>query len=371
MLDAGITDSSGCGAGTLVDSEASFDTSVISPGDLVYQSDGTFWGKVTSIVSLTELTITGTAVNSTSYYILEPRMFFAWEDSGAVRGSLLRLEQGTVFQVGASDVFDIATAGTRQNVHVVHDSNDGVFIIYESDGSGTIYGKRLDATGNFIVGTNGSTTGENVGTGTILDVQPDNNGGVYILYDNGTNIQLTRRTGTLASSWDNAIVANTFDAAITVDTADNVIVAYTNGNYDIYAQNRNRTTGATTYTGMPVCQLSTAATDGSYGSGLSIISDDAGGAIISWLDTRFYPESGYVVATQAIDSSGGGLWNADASGTDYDGIILGPTSTFYPAEVGLWQLIYGDGGTPWGGLTMWYDYRSSNDDLYFDIHANP
>ncbi|MCP4137313.1 MAG: Ig-like domain-containing protein [bacterium] len=365
LVDAGTTTSAG--TNQLNDTAASFDTSGgVSVNDLVFAANGTYIAKVTAVASATQLTLDGNTSNTQNYIIVEPRMLFAWENSGTgIQGSLIRHSSTTATN------FDIDTSsGTLANVMLVNDGQSGSFVLY--DGSNNLYGKRITGIGGFAVGTNGTTAGVTIAalgaTGSLIDAQSDGNNGVYILYKDVTNIYLTRRSAALADTWTQTIATVACDVAFTTDSSNRPLIAYTETDYEVRFQRRALAGGATDYTTMAVATLASAPQTGSYGANLSIVSDNNDGAIISWYDTRFYAENGYILFAQAVNSTGTRQW--DAGGSDMDGIRIGNTSIYDPADLFLDMVYYNDTGVPWGAVIFWLDNRSAAD-LYYEVKTNP
>ncbi|MEP7224661.1 MAG: T9SS type A sorting domain-containing protein, partial [Actinomycetota bacterium] len=119
--------------------------------------------------------------------------------------------------------------------------------------------------------------------------------------------------------------------------------AYRSGNYDIYAQ-RISDSGAVQWTADGVA-LSTAPEEQAYPT---IVSDDAGGAIVTWRDHGSTID--YDIYTQRISGAGGVQWTPGgvalcaAADDQYD-----PTIT-------------SDGAG--GAIITWYDYRSGSGDVF-------
>jgi hypothetical protein len=133
---------------------------------------------------------------------------------------------------------------------------------------------------------------------------------------------------------------------ITSDGAGGAIVTwydFRSGSYDIYAQRVN-TSGTVQWAanGVAIC---TAAGEQSFPT---IISDGAGGAIVTWTDYR--SGNGDIYA-QWVYSSGGVIWT-----TNGVAICTATGGQYSPT-------IVSDG--EYGAIVTWYDYRSgSNNDIY-------
>ncbi len=149
---------------------------------------------------------------------------------------------------------------------------------------------------------------------------------------------------------NNAISTATNDQyypTIVSDGAGGAIITwfdYRSGNYDIYAQRINAS-GVVQWTTDGVA-ISTAT---SYQNYPTIVSDGAGGAIITWSDVR---SGTYDIYAQRINASGVVEWTAD-------GVAISTATSYqqYPT-------IVSDGAG--GAIITWFDYRSGS---YFDIYA--
>ena len=115
-----------------------------------------------------------------------------------------------------------------------------------------------------------------------------------------------------------------------------------NSSVDIYAQAIDST--GTPYWDMAGVAICTAANDQ---SGCQIISDEANGAIISWLDNR---NPNVNIYTQSVSSTGVVKWAQD-------GIVLSATGT------DQWEPIMTPDGAG-GAIITWNDNRNSNYDIY-------
>ena len=144
------------------------------------------------------------------------------------------------------------------------------------------------------------------------------------------------------------------DPSITSDGAGGAIITWidtrTDGYYDVYAQRIN-SSGVPQWTtnGVAVCTYSSFAWTASYNP--TILGDGSGGAIITWHDIR---AGVFDIYAQRIDQSGGIVWTGSPNGV----IVCDATGEQrYPK-------ITSDGST--GAIITWYDERngSGNSDIY-------
>ena len=118
---------------------------------------------------------------------------------------------------------------------------------------------------------------------------------------------------------------------------------YRSGNYDIYAQRINAS-GVVQWTadGVPI---STAANSQERPA---IVSDGSGGAIVTWYDYRSGTYSD--IYAQRIDANGNVLWTTNGMA-----ISTAANNQYYP------QIVSDGSG---GAIITWEDYRSGNWDIY-------
>jgi hypothetical protein len=136
-----------------------------------------------------------------------------------------------------------------------------------------------------------------------------------------------------------------FNPTIVSDGAGGAIVTwsdYRSGNYDIYAQ-RISAAGAVLWTADGVA-LCTATGNQAYST---IVSDGAGGAIVTWQD---YRSGNNDIYAQRISAAGAVQWAAN-------GVAL-------CAATGnqITPTVVSDGAS--GAIVTWQDYRSGNNDIY-------
>ncbi|MDD4856769.1 MAG: FlgD immunoglobulin-like domain containing protein [Candidatus Krumholzibacteria bacterium] len=135
------------------------------------------------------------------------------------------------------------------------------------------------------------------------------------------------------------------EPSVVSDGAGGAIVAwedYRNGNSDIYAQ-RVDALGNVLWTsgGVALC------TAGGIQQHPMTISDGAGGAIVTWHDSR---NSSYDIYAQKVDATGTVQWTTN-------GIVLCSAAGHQ-----LYPTIASDGAD--GAIVTWYDFRDENWDIY-------
>jgi hypothetical protein len=212
----------------------------------------------------------------------------------------------------------------------------------------------------------GTGLGSSIGSGTIIDVISESWDMFYVLYRDGTDIKLSSINNALGVAWTRTFV-NAEDAAMMLSPSYYITVAYSMGSQVFVQQfdwNNVVTMAASTVVGVVPY---------AYYSNLSITaSPGTNGAIVSWIDERYFASLGFVVMAQAVDNLANRLWDADSgAGTDYDGILIGIPGTWETADIDLKALFYNDAASPWGGLLLWFDYRNGIADIFYDTGSNP
>ena len=140
---------------------------------------------------------------------------------------------------------------------------------------------------------------------------------------------------------------NQLDPQITSDGANGAIITWQDGrnsSYDIYAQMVNAS-GVVKWlaNGSAIC------TAADNQNSPQIISDEAGGAIITWYDYRSGSEND--IYAQMVNASGVVKWLVNGSP-----ICTASGSQYNPQLVSV--------GSGEGAIITWYDYRNGNYDIY-------
>ncbi len=232
--------------------------------------------------------------------------FIVWEDQRPASYQDLYIQRidfnGTI-QWGAAGV-PVCTANHNQfSPQVISDGVDGAIVVWHDYRSYTydVYAQRFDAAGTVLWATDG----------VLVSGAPLHQSITYLVSDGANGAIVT---------WQD----------------------YRNGNNDVYVQRINSSgTSLWTADGVPVC------TDPGTQNTIQIISDDAGGAILTWHDERNSDDDIYA---QRIDASGTVRWTMN-------GVAV-------CTSVGNQKIpkLTGDGGG--GAIILWVDERNGNEDLY-------
>ena len=286
-----------------------------------------------------------------------------WYDSRSVSGSDIyaqRVNAAGVPQWTLNGVVLCAAANDQQYPQIVSDGAGGAIVTWQDFRSGTtydIYAQRVNAAGVpqwSIDGVSLCTASFNQTTPTLVS---DGSGGAIVTWEDfrsGTNndIYAQRVNAAGAPQWTANGVAlcsaasNQFAPTIVSDSAGGAIVTWYDSrsftNNDIYAQRVNAA-GVPQWTANGVA-LCTAALD-QYNP--TIVSDGAGGAIVTWND---YRSSTTHIYAQRVNAAGVPQWTAD-------GVALCTAANFQSNPK-----IATDGSG--GAIVTWQDQRSGSGDIF-------
>jgi len=259
----------------------------------------------------------------------------------------------------ANGVALCTATGDQYHPMIVSDGAGGAIVTwYDGRIAGNdIYAQRVDASGTVQWTANGvalcTATGiqwypaiTSDGAGGAIVTWYDQRGGTYGIYaqrvDASGAIQWTADGVALCTATWNEIWPT-----ITSDGAGGAVITWMDdrsGNYDIYAQRVNAS-GAVQWTtdGVAIC---TATGDQ---AGPTIVSDGAGGGIVTWYDGR--SENAHIYA-QRVNASGAVQWTANGKA-----LCTATGDQLYPT-------ITSDGAG--GAIVTWVDFRSGsyNADIY-------
>lgn len=375
LIESGTVTTTG---NPFTDTNANFTSAngAVRVGDIVHNLNTDTSAYVVTVNSATQLTLNNTIMVGAGdrYVIIQPRVLVAYERTGDIYGKVIRLRDGSTYL----NEFPICgAAGTQANVQLITSgytsTNTGAIALYRS-GAGptyTYYAKRINGAGVVNAADNAANGGLGVAVtpanATLLSALSDDNGGMFVLYKIANDIYIRRISSVMGISWTNT-VTGVVDAAM-CRSGTGVIVTYnkTTNPSQIFAQGFTGA-GGSSFAETTIVAL----TPWAYSSNLTIIPDGSNGAIISWIDERYLPQLGYIVMSQAINSTGTRQWDADpGAGTDYDGVLIGITNIWYKPYPGLKAAFYNDGALPYGGIFIWYDRRNNKQDIYYDTQPYP
>jgi hypothetical protein len=213
---------------------------------------------------------------------------------------------------------------SQENPQIISDGFGGAIVVWEDtrlvDGDPDIFAQRVDGDGNTLWTDDGVSLCISSNTQWRPQIAPDGIGGAIVTWDDhrGTSkdIYAQRVDSNGNTLWQIngvSISVATNDQAkpqIVSDGSSGAIITWTDtrlgsSNYDIYAQ-RVYSDGTVAWTdnGVSLCVAS------GIQSGPRIVSDGAGGAIVSWGDHRPAAHQNDIYA-QRVDGQGNTLWYTD------------------------------------------------------------
>jgi len=249
-------------------------------------------------------------------------------------------------------------AGDQYTPQLVSDGAGGAIIVWEDHRSNThIYAQRVNSNGVVLWTTNGVLL---ISTDTVYyqsypQLISDGVGGAIIVWEYHLGgsariyAQRVNSNGVMLWTTDGVPICtaaeNQEHPQLVSDGSGGAIITWydsRSGNYDIYAQRINAN-GVVLWAidGVPIC---TAANNQSLPQ---LVSDGAGGAIITWQDTR---SGNWHIYAQRVNANGVVLWTTN-------GVPICTTSN---TEQYLQLVSDGSGGA----IITWYDSRSGNADIY-------
>ena len=262
---------------------------------------------------------------------------------------------GTVQWTADGVALCTATASQYDAPAIVADGAGGAIVTWEDHRSGNydIYAQRISDSGTVQWTANGvalcTATGEQSrpsivtdGAGGSIVTWQDHRSGNYDIY-----AQWISANGTVQRPANGVALrtatGNREYPTIVADGAGGAIVTwqdYRSGNYDIYAQ-RVSTNGTVQWTarGAAVCTAT------GEQSRPAIVTDGAGGAIITWWDERSGIYAQRISAGGAVQWTANGVALCTVTGTQY------ATPTIVPDGAG-------------GAIVTWFDGRSGNYRVY-------
>jgi hypothetical protein len=289
-----------------------------------------------------------------------------WDDARSLGNSYdiyaQRVDASGAAKWTANGVAICTRAGYQAFPYIASDGAGGAIVTWwdSRNGNSDIYAQRVDASGAIQWAANGVALCTEAGEQDDPQIISDAAGGAIVMWwDSGNmNVYAQRVDASGAVQWaTNGIPLCTTGSAflptppyeppclITSDGAGGAIVTWVdhrNGTDDIYAQRVNAS-GAVQWTADGVALCSAAGTE-KYPE---IASDEAGGAIVTWMDSR---NGDFDMYAQRVDSLGAVQWTADGVA-----LCIAPGDQDKPS-------ITSDGRG--GAIITWGDYRAGNWDIY-------
>jgi len=288
---------------------------------------------------------------------------------------------GNGMPVWPSRVVVCGAPGIQNRPRIESDGAGGAIIAWEDERSGTdydIYAQRIGGDGTTMWATNGvtvSAAGEWQGSGLIVS---DGAGGAILTWRDYRNVtpddpyncdvyaQRVYSDGTLAWIWPSGSSPTTtygititaasdtqFPSSVVTDGAGGAIISWQHLSDEvpvtarIYAQRVNSDGSLAWATNGITISATTDAQEGGR-----MTSDGTGGAIVTWGQGTFMDWMTYDLYAQRLDANGNLLWGDN-------GIIVSAA-----ANEQSWGEITTDGAG--GAIIAWDDYRSGTD---YDIYA--
>jgi hypothetical protein len=368
----------------LRDTNAAFVAWPVNPGDIVFNIDSTISAMVLTRDSGTQLTLSADIFNGATekYIIYTKRAFLVTyiDGSNYVVARAFNIETGAALD----SAFNVCTDGTNANPMAVSDESGNAIIFYEK--SSNIYAKKISAKGEFFTawGVNAdqaSDVGRTILAGyTIVQALPDgvinSTGGAYLLAKNtaGTAFRLVHIPGGTGVPAIIDTVNPGYDPQMAIDKVsgenyNRVIIVYRNINVIYYyIQARAYRNNAANWG--PVNVTSSADSWNRLQPSITMADNTTGADYfyVAWFDGKYFNPSGYSIFGQLYTGGGAAQWAAGGV------FISTPTSMGYDYTLYMRLLYWNDGGTPYGLMPIWLDYRNyatTGTDIYYEQITAP
>ncbi len=255
----------------------------------------------------------------------------------------------------------VCSAGNNQSAPALAPDGTGgaIFVWYDfRNANNDIYAQRINASGAVQWATDGVAVCSFAGEQVYPTIVPDGIGGAVVAWQDsriGTyDIYAQRINASGVAQWTaNGVTVcasggDQWYPQLTTDGASGAIVAwhdYRSGTADVYSQRMN-SAGTPQWTANGIA-IANVGGDQLYPT---ITSDGAGGAIVTWQDSRANPSYSAIYA-QRTTGGGSALWGTQ--GAYVGGPAIG--NSFAP-------VITSDGAS--GAIIAWYDNRSGTNDIF-------
>ncbi len=254
------------------------------------------------------------------------------------------------------------SANDQSQPYIISDGSDGAIIVWRdtrTDSNGDVYAQRIDENGTTLWNNNGIAVCTVTTDVWYVKAVSDGAGGAIIVWrdqrgsDRDIYAQRINSTGDLNWTSEGVVICNATNhqdnPSIISDGAGGAIITWEDlreglGNFDIYAQRIN-SDGVTQWTpnGTVICNATQAQNDP------RLCTDGNNGAIITWRDTRTsYPVSD--IFAQRINSTGYIEWTLN-------GVVIS-NENGYQTHVEICSDVIG------GAILTWSDSRDGNEHIY-------
>jgi hypothetical protein len=285
----------------------------------------------------------------------------AWQDfrSGTCDIYAQRISAAGTVEWTANGVALCSATGSQWNPTIVAAGAGAAIVAWQDQRSGSnnddIYAQRVSAIGAVEWAADGVALCTATGWQESPAIGSDGADGAIVTWDDYRSssydiyAQRISAAGTVQWTADGVALCSAtggqYHPAIVADGAGGAIVTWfdqRSGGYDIYAQ-RILAGGAVNWTanGVALC------TDTGEQYYPNIVADVAGGAIVTWFDSR---SGDYDIYAQKISSAGAPQWTANGVA-----LCTATGTQWYPT-------IVADGAG--GAIVAWTDSRNATDDIY-------
>lgn len=294
-----------------------------------------------------------------------------WVDGRGAGGADLYAQRvsATGAPMWAPNGVAVCTAANEQGfVSIAPDGSGGAVLAWQDLRTGAnfdVYAQRLTAAGTTSWTVNGVPVSTGAGGQTIPSIASDGAGGALIAWtdtrtDGLGDVYVQRLNGSGAAQWTAnglavcTVAGSQYSPVVVNDGANGLIVTwedYRGGLADLYAQ--RVIAGGTAQWNPNGAVVNNSAGDQTFPQ---MISDGAGGAIVTWQDTRAGAANVDIYA-QRLAPNSAALW-ATAGAP----VCAATASQYVPR-------LASDGSG--GAVIAWEDFRASNTDVYAQrIYAN-
>lgn len=292
-----------------------------------------------------------------------------WEDYRGADGNIYaqKLNSNGTPQWTDDGVVVTNATGDQSSPMIISAGSGNSIIVWEdySGAASDIYAQRLDSNGNPQWTANGIVISNATGGQYSPQLVSDGAGGAIIAWvdersgDSNIYAQKINSTGTVQWTGNGVVVSdaaeNQYALQLISDGASGAIITWqdyrSGSNFDIYAQKLNSSgTAQWTEDGIIISDAT------GNQSGPKIISDNSGGAIIVWKDSREGNYKNPDIYAQRINSSGTALWTED-------GEYVANYKYYEEVDSVELEMVTDDSS---GAIITWQDYRSESD---YDIYA--